>query len=162
MPLFLKSAPRRHHRGLSGLVFVLSSCTMVIAASSARAESSLHLSYPPDHHETFADRIFMIGTADPNQPVLINGESIYRSPAGHFAPSVPLEIGENVIDVQVGDRRVQRRVIRLSRAPNFPDDGFGFAENSLEPAVDITRQVGELVCFTALAPLLILRLRQPW
>ena len=152
MPLFLKSAPRRHHRGLSGLVFVLSSCTMVIAASSARAESSLHLSYPPDHHETFADRIFMIGTADPNQPVLINGESIYRSPAGHFAPSVPLEIGENVIDVQVGDRRVQRRVIRLSRAPNFPDDGFGFAENSLEPAVDITRQVGELVCFTALAP----------
>ncbi|WP_353656281.1 N-acetylmuramoyl-L-alanine amidase [Geitlerinema sp. P-1104] len=126
--------------------------TPVMIASSVQAESSLHLSYPPDNHETFADRIFIIGTANPNQPVVINGESIYRSPAGHFAPSVPLEIGENVIDVQVGDRRVQRRVIRLSRTPNFPEDGFGFAEGSLAPAVDITRQVGELVCFSALAP----------
>lgn len=152
MSLFPKPVSLRRSRPISGLVLALSAFILVMIATSAQAESSLHLSYPPDNHETVADRIFVIGTANPNQTVLINGDSINRSQAGHFAPTVPLEIGENVIEVQVGDRRVQRRVIRLSRAPNFPADGFGFAEGSLEPAVDITRQVGELVCFTALAP----------
>jgi N-acetylmuramoyl-L-alanine amidase len=136
----------------SAVAWVFPALASLTLTAPAQADGSLHLSYPPDNHETVADRIFIIGTADPNQRVLINGNAINRSPAGHFAPSVPLEMGENVIEVQVGDRRVQRRIIRLSVVPNFPEDGFGFAQGSLEPAVDITRAVGELVCFSALAP----------
>ncbi|MFP4222057.1 MAG: N-acetylmuramoyl-L-alanine amidase [Phormidium sp.] len=143
-PQLIVSRPR-----VAWMLPVLASLSVTVPA---QADTVLHWSYPPDNHETVADRIFIIGTADPEQRVLINGNPIYRSPAGHFAPSVPLEMGENVIEVQVGDNRVQRRVTRLLGGPNFPDDGLGFAEGSLEPAVDITRQVGELVCFSALAP----------
>ncbi|MBE7380914.1 MAG: N-acetylmuramoyl-L-alanine amidase [Leptolyngbya sp. SIO1E4] len=119
--------------------------------SPALADARLFLAYPPETHQTTADRIFLIGTADPDLPVLVNGEPITeRSEAGHFAPSLPLALGENVLTLTQGEESLTVRVTRVSATPTVPPD-LGFLEDSLTPQVDIARQAGELVCFSAIA-----------
>ncbi len=111
----------------------------------------LFVAYPPAEHETVADQIFFIGTADPSRPVTINGQPIEnRSGDGHFAPSLPLELGENVFTLVQGDQSLTLTVDRVSSEPPIPD-GVGFAEGTLIPAVDIARMPGELVCLSAIA-----------
>ncbi|MGC9504511.1 N-acetylmuramoyl-L-alanine amidase [Baaleninema sp.] len=130
---------------------VAAAAVPVMFEGSARANSSLFVAYPPETHETTSDRIFIIGTADPDGTVTINGTPIDRSPAGHFAPSFPLTVGENRFEVRYGDRAISLTVVRQSPQPNLPQ-GVGFAEGSIEPSRDIARMPGELVCFSAVAP----------
>ena len=73
--------------------FVALASVMVIEPASAQQQ--LHLTYPSTEYSTNADRIFFIGTAPPTGDVTINGQVVERSKAGHFAPSLPLQIGEN-------------------------------------------------------------------
>jgi len=111
----------------------------------------LFVAYPPAEHETVADQIFFIGTADPNQPVTINGQPIEnRSSDGHFAPSLPLVLGENVFTLVQGDQSLTLSITRVLGEPPMPD-GVGFADGTLMPAVDIARMPGELVCLSAIA-----------
>ncbi|NER83468.1 MAG: N-acetylmuramoyl-L-alanine amidase [Leptolyngbya sp. SIO1D8] len=117
----------------------------------ALAETSLFLAYPPTKHETTADRIFLIGTADPDQPILLNGEPVNaRSNAGHFAPSVSLELGENVLTLTQAEASLTVRVTRVLATPTVPPD-VGFLLDSLTPQVNESRQAGEQVCFSAIA-----------
>ncbi|MEM9004087.1 MAG: N-acetylmuramoyl-L-alanine amidase [Cyanobacteria bacterium P01_F01_bin.86] len=117
----------------------------------ARAESSLFLAYPPAEHQTTADRIFLIGTANPERPVLVNGEPIAdRSVSGHFAPTIPLALGENVLTLTQGDDSLTVVIMRVPATPTVPPE-VGYLADSLTPQVDITRQPGELVCFSAIA-----------
>ncbi|MGD1941204.1 MAG: N-acetylmuramoyl-L-alanine amidase [Leptolyngbyaceae cyanobacterium] len=126
----------------------LSSLTVM---TPAIADSPLFLAYPPVEHQTSSDRIFLIGTADPNQPVLVNGEPIdYRSPAGHFAPTLPLELGENTLTLTQGDDSITVSVTRVPGVPVVSPE-LGYVVESLTPPVDMTRQAGELVCFSAIA-----------
>lgn len=112
---------------------------------------SLFISYPPPDHETVASSIFFIGTADPKEPVTINGQTIEnRSSQGHFAPTLPLEIGENTFVIAQGDQSVTLKITRVSSEPPVPE-GVGFAEGTLTPAADIARLPGELVCLSAIA-----------
>ena len=116
------------------------------------AQSGLTVVYPPDQHETTADRIFLIGTATAEHPVQVNGEIInHRSDDGHFAPSFPLQLGENTFTLSQGDDTLTLTVTRLSNVPVAPT-GVAFAAGSLLPAVDIARQPNELICFSAIAP----------
>lgn len=122
----------------------------LIWGAVARAE--LQVVYPPPNHTTTADRIFFIGTGTPEQPVLINGEPIQsRSPAGHFAPSLPLNLGVNSFTLSQGEERLEITINRLSPGPTLPDPP-GFVLDSLEPGVDISRPVGELICLGAMGP----------
>ncbi|MEO1621029.1 MAG: N-acetylmuramoyl-L-alanine amidase [Cyanobacteria bacterium J06632_3] len=112
---------------------------------------SLFVAYPPAVHQTVADRIFFIGTASPDEPVTINGQVIdNRSSDGHFAPTLPLEMGENTFMLQQGDDSLTLTITRVSIEPPLPD-GVGFAEGTLTPAADIARMPGELVCLSAIA-----------
>src|SRR5919199_519489 len=122
-----------------------------VMASPAWAEQPLSIVYPPPNHKTTADRIFFIGTAPPSGEVVVNGKAIARSPGGHFAPSFPLQLGENLFTVRYKEREVQIKVTRTSTAPTLPT-GLAFAKDSLTPAVDIARMPGELICFGAIAP----------
>jgi len=116
------------------------------------ASSDLFLAYPPENHQTSADRIFLIGTADPRQPVTVNGTAIGdRSPAGHFAPSLPLQIGANTFTLRQGNQTLTRTITRLNSQPQIPQT-LTFGEGSLTPAGAIARQPGEWVCFGAIAP----------
>lgn len=117
----------------------------------AYAESPLRVVYPADGYETTATQIFLVGTGDPEQPVTVNGEAINRSPAGHFAPSLPLQLGENVFTLQQGTETLTLRVVRQADQPTLPE-GTAFAEGSLIPAQDIAQLPDALVCFGAIAP----------
>ena len=122
-----------------------------IAQDTAPKVGDLFVAYPPSTHETVADRIFFIGTADPDEPVTINGQTIEnRSGDGHFAPTLPLDFGENTFTLVQGDESLTLQITRVSIEPPMPD-GIGFAEGTILPAADIARLPGELVCLSAIA-----------
>ncbi len=120
-------------------------------ASPVMAQQSLYIAYPSANQQTTAQRIFFMGSAPPEGEVLVNGKAIARSQAGHFAPSFPLQLGENLFTVRYKDQEVQIKVTRLSTVPTSPV-GLAFGKDSLTPAVDIARMPGELICFGAIAP----------
>ena len=117
-----------------------------------QAKSPLSVVYPPPEHQTIAEKIFFIGTAPPNKSVFINNKKIERrSASGHFAPSLPLRMGENVFKIRYGDEAIKIKVTRNSTQPEIPED-LAFGDNSLMPNVAIARQIDEPICFSAVAP----------
>lgn len=123
----------------------------VLAAPAVQAELPLKLIYPDNNHQTTADRIFLIGTADPKTEVTINGQPVGdRSAAGHFAPSLPLQLGENVLVVRAGSQEIRLQVKRL-RTQATPPLGLAFGEGSLVPREDLARLPNEPICFQAIA-----------
>lgn len=129
------------------LGFIVASSVVV---SAQQPYPYLRVVYPPPNHETSADRIFFLGTAPASGQVLINGKAIRRSQSGHFAPSLPLQVGENTFNFNYQKQTIQIQVTRLATQPEIPQ-GLAFAKDSLTPAVDIARLPGELICFSAIA-----------
>lgn len=122
-----------------------------VGISVAKSEPTLYLAYPPNNHQTTSDKIFLIGTASPDREVLVNDRPIARNKSGHFAPSFPLKMGENLFTLRDRDREIQVKVTRIASEPKMPV-GIAFAKDSLSPAVDIARLPDELICFGAIAP----------
>lgn len=117
----------------------------------AQAKPALFIAYPPPNHTTTAAQIFIIGTAAPTAEVRMNGQVVPRSQAGHFAPSIPLQLGLNLIQVEHQGQTTQLQVTRQSSVPAVPT-GLMFGPDSLTPVVDVVRPRGEWVCFGAIAP----------
>ncbi len=134
-------------KNLLGLVIL--GC--ILTSSVALAEPSLIVVFPQTNYQTSAQKIFFLGTAPPDGQVLINSKPITRSKAGHFSPSFPLQLGENLFTVRHQNQELQIKVTRLTTDPELPQ-GLAFAKDSLTPAVDIARLPGELICFSAIAP----------
>ncbi len=153
------------------LVTVLAGILSCILAVSTSAQNSispsipqfipptqLHLTYPPLEHITDSDRLFFIGTAPQDGKVTINNQQINRSPKGHFAPSLPLQLGENNFSIKYiandgnlqNNRQINVKVNRESRITP-PPQGFGLIKDALFPKVDIARQPNERICFDAIA-----------
>ncbi|MBV8883731.1 MAG: N-acetylmuramoyl-L-alanine amidase [Chroococcidiopsidaceae cyanobacterium CP_BM_RX_35] len=132
-----------------GLTVLVTSAAIALPAKCA--DRSLYIAFPPTNYQTTTSRIFILGTAPPTGEVSVNGTRIERSPAGHFAPSVPLHLGDNLLTVQYQNQRTQIHIKRLPTQPQ-PPIGLAFAKDSLTPDVDIARLPGELVCFSAIAP----------
>ncbi len=120
--------------------------------ASESTRKSLFIAYPPSNHQTTSDRIFLIGTAPRAAEVTVNGKAITeRSQSGHFAPTFPLQIGENIFTVRYQNQEIVLKVTRNSNQPTLPV-GRAFGKDSLTPKVDIARMPGELICFQAIAP----------
>lgn len=122
-----------------------------MAIPVATAEQPLYLAYPPKNHQTTSEKIFLIGTASPVGEVSINGQPIQRSKAGHFAPSFPLKVGDNIFTLRYKNREIRVKVTRTASALNVPI-GMAFAKDSLVPTQRIARLPDELICFSAIAP----------
>ncbi|MEM7758668.1 MAG: N-acetylmuramoyl-L-alanine amidase [Cyanobacteria bacterium P01_A01_bin.40] len=138
--------------GLAALTDILLIGNMMGSSLSVRAESPLSIVYPPPEHKTVAEKIFFIGTASPQEPVFINGKKISnRSVSGHFAPSLPLKMGENVFVIRQEERELELKITRVSNQPQVPPK-LTFAPDSLTPAVDIARLPNEPICLSAVAP----------
>ena len=121
----------------------------MLATPLAAEAEQLKVVYPPPEHQTVAEKIFFIGTASPQEPVLINGEEIEnRSISGHFAPSLPLKVGENTFIIRQEDKKVELKITRLS---DRPEPKQLVVPDSLTPAVDIARLPNELICLGAVA-----------
>ena len=131
-----------------GLVLLSS---IVISSPTLAQEQSLNIVFPRANYQTSQEKIFFLGTAPANGEVFINGKSITRSKAGHFAPSLPLQLGENLFTVRYQNQERQIKVTRKSSLPETPI-GLAFAKDSLTPAADIAKLTGELICFSAIAP----------
>jgi N-acetylmuramoyl-L-alanine amidase len=123
----------------------------LFTSSIALAQEPLLVVFPPTNYQTSTEKIFFIGTAPSQGQVLINGKLINRSKAGHFSPSFPLQLGENIFKVRYQNQEREIKIIRVSTQPELPQ-GLGFAKNSLTPAANIARLPGELICFSAVAP----------
>lgn len=134
-----------------GNAAIIAAAGSLAIAQVVYAEPPLKVVYPLQGHETTSDRIFLIGTAPSEGEVTVNGQPIDRSPAGHFAPSFPLQLGENTFTLRHGSQTLTLTVTRISTAPPTPV-GIAFAEGTLLPAVNIARQPGDRVCFGAIAP----------
>ncbi|MBE8999855.1 N-acetylmuramoyl-L-alanine amidase [Nostoc sp. LEGE 12447] len=135
-------------KNLLGLVIL--GC--ILTSSVALAEPSLIVVFPKTNYQTSSQKIFFLGTAPPDGEVLINSKPINRSKAGHFSPSFPLQLGENLFTVRRQNQELKIKVIRVNTSPELPQ-GVAFAKDSLTPAADIARLPGELICFSALANL---------
>ncbi|MBD2521367.1 N-acetylmuramoyl-L-alanine amidase [Nostoc sp. FACHB-133] len=135
-------------KNLLGLVIL--GC--ILTSSVALAEPSLIVVFPKTNYQTSSQKIFFLGTAPPDGEVLINSKPINRSKAGHFSPSFPLQLGENLFTVRRQNQELKIKVIRVNTSPELPQ-GVAFAKDSLTPAADIARLPGELICFSALAKL---------
>ncbi|MDZ8241250.1 MAG: N-acetylmuramoyl-L-alanine amidase [Nostoc sp. ChiQUE01a] len=134
-------------KNLLGLVIL--GC--ILTSSVALAEPSLLVVFPQTNYQTSAQKIFFLGTAPPDGLVSINGKPITRSKAGHFSPSLPLQLGENLFTVRHRDQELQIKVTRLATVAELPQ-GLAFAKDSLTPVADIAKLPGELICFSAIAP----------
>ncbi|MBE9198223.1 MULTISPECIES: N-acetylmuramoyl-L-alanine amidase [unclassified Nodularia (in: cyanobacteria)] len=134
-------------RSLIGLIILGSLTTPTLAWAQA---NTLKVVYPPANHETNTDKIFLLGTAPPRGQVIINNQVINRSKSGHFAPSFPLEVGENLFTVRYQNQEIQMQVTRVDSQPKIPQE-LAFIEDSLTPKLDISRLPGEEICFSAIA-----------
>lgn len=131
-----------------GVIYTFS-LTLIIQPVSAQG---LKVVYPPANHETTADSIFIIGSANPNGTVVINDKPIQRSPQGNFAPSFPLQMGKNELRIRYGKEEIRRIVTKVSNQPNIQDI-LSLSPSLLSPQVNLSKLPNELVCFEALAPL---------
>jgi N-acetylmuramoyl-L-alanine amidase len=120
--------------------------------------TELHLTYPPLQHTTVSDRLFFIGTAPKSGQVSINDQVINRSEAGHFAPSLPLQVGANKFQIVYksadGDRRQDRQInVAVTREPRLvpPPQQFGLIKDGLFPEVNVARLPDDRICFDAIA-----------
>lgn len=131
---------------------ILTALPMVLLiALPAAADSPFKVVYPPPNHETQAEQIFLIGTGPANAPVTVNGSPIEsRSGSGHFAPSFPLQLGENVFTVQSQGQSITLNIKRLPRQVS-PPTTLGFLPDSLEPNAAIARMPLDPICFKAIA-----------
>ncbi len=136
-------------RQLLGLLILGSALIPAIAVAQEQSPS-LKIAYPPANHQTVYDKIFFIGTAPVAGQVLVNGNVVKRSTAGHFAPSFPLQLGENVFNIRYQNQDVQIKVVRTANQPVILA-GLAFAKDSLTPAVDVAKLAGEPTCFSAVA-----------
>ncbi|WP_443029043.1 N-acetylmuramoyl-L-alanine amidase [Spirulina sp. CS-785/01] len=132
-----------------GVLPVMTGVLLVGGVEGVQAQSSLFLAYPPPNHETQAERIFLIGTAPPQGEVLINGEVVARSQDGHFAPSFPLQLGENQFTLRYGDEQQTITITRVKSQPQLNENGL--APDSLTPQRNIARLPEERICFRAMA-----------
>ncbi len=120
----------------------------LVSPALAQTQTDLRVVYPPRQHETTANQIFLIGSAP--GVVYVNGERIQQSAAGHFAPSFPLQMGDNQFTLRYQDQTVNLNVTRVSPVPT-PPTGGGFVSDSLFPQQPIAREIGESICLEAIA-----------
>ncbi|WP_206688537.1 N-acetylmuramoyl-L-alanine amidase [Cyanobacterium stanieri] len=111
----------------------------------------LKIVYPPHNHQTVARSIFFIGSAPQGATVSVNGENIDTSTQGFFAPSFPLQMGENTFIIRSQNQEIRKVITRNADQPS-EEDLNSLAPNLVYPRVDIARLADELVCFEAIAP----------
>ncbi len=140
---------------ISVLIFAAAiAIALTLSRGEAQNSSQLFVAYPPAKHQTTSDRIFLIGTAPKNGEVFVNGKPIKRSPAGHFAPSLPLQLGSNRFNLryqnQDREKSLNLQVFRLPTEVAAPT-GLALIKDTLVPDVNIARLPNELICFEAIA-----------
>lgn len=72
----------------------------------------LTLDREPGHFDTWEDLFLLSGAADPRYPPALNGQPLELTSEGAFSLSVPLEVGENTLQLTYLDQTVTFTVTR--------------------------------------------------
>ena len=104
----------------------------------------LGVSYPAQNAKLTDERVFVMGSSDPNQPLYLNGNQLLgRQAAGLFGVLVELQVGENHFTFSQGERSITLDVTReepkQATTPTYPADGTHEAKNG--QAVVVTAQI---------------------
>ncbi|MBQ7171471.1 MAG: family 10 glycosylhydrolase [Clostridia bacterium] len=108
------------------------------------------LCWPAEGTVTNADRITLVGTADPAARVTAGGRAVGLSKDGVFAVSFSLETGENRLSVSV-DGKVYTRTVRRTDGEEISSLG-SYRIDGASPAVRTTLRAGEKLAVRCLAP----------
>lgn len=136
---------------LSGVILAVPTIVGAETTSvQSLAPAPLKVVYPRADHKTTAKQIFLIGSAPATGVVKVNGKAIGRSASGHFAPSFPLQLGENIFKLDYQGQALTLKVTREATQPPTVQ-GAKFVPDSLQPQVDIARLPGETLCLGAIA-----------
>ena len=104
----------------------------------------LGVSYPAQNAKLTDERVFVMGSSDPNQPLYLDGnELLGRQAGGLFGTLVELQLGENHFTFSQGDRAITLDVTReepqQGAAATYPADGTYEAKDG--QAVVVTAQI---------------------
>ena len=136
---------------ITGLSLVIPILTLTQPKTIQAQNQPLKIVYPSDNHQTTAPSIFFIGSASQGATVTVNGENIDTSQQGFFAPSFPLEMGDNTFFIRSQNQEISKTITRISNEPS-QEELSTLAPNLLYPTDNLARLPGELVCFEAIAP----------
>jgi N-acetylmuramoyl-L-alanine amidase len=136
---------------ITGLSLVIPTLTLTQPKPIQAQNQSLKIVYPPHNHQTTAPSIFFVGSASQGTTVTVNGQNIDTSQQGFFAPSFPLEMGDNTFIIRSQNQEISKTVTRTSNEPS-QEELSTLSPNLLYPTDNLARLPGELVCFEAIAP----------
>ncbi len=108
-----------------------------IDAAKMKINNSLSVRHPPEKYTTAEDNVYVVGTANPDAPLTINGKAVgTRAKGGTFGEYVQLKSGENILRVENGDsvltlavNKVAAETERITEIPAnalFPLSDVGF------------------------------------
>lgn len=94
---------------------------------------TLAVTYPQHDHAKLTDKqVFLMGTSDPAQPLTVDGQPIERhGTRGGWGVLLPLEVGENVFQLQNGGESLTFTIEKPKPNPNWkppvpqPDGSMG-------------------------------------
>ncbi len=148
---------------ISLVILVVLTAVLFPVISQTNSAPKLYVAYPPKNHQTQSERIFFIGSAPAAGNVFINGDIIKRNQSGHFAPSLPLQLGVNKFRLvykkfgqnsgqNLDQKSSQNLDLVINRQdPNPLPTKLGFLAQSLVPKANVTRPPTEEICFEAIA-----------
>jgi N-acetylmuramoyl-L-alanine amidase len=120
---------------------------MVAAAEPGAERTGLRITYPPDNSVTRFARTRIAGSCAPPCRVFIQGNPVRVYPTGAFVGLVPLDEGENVIEVLAKkggeERRVRLRVTCRDPLVSSPVSPLAIDGRMGEPAVDTVLCAGD-------------------
>jgi len=132
------------------------SCAATFASNTNLTESpdkdSIYVAHPKDGHKVGAPSTFIVGAANPNKGLLVNGAPVRKNAQGFYAHVVPLKRGTNPITLSLADKSVPDKVINVIRPipqATLSPTSMVIAEDSIEPKVDMGMSVGDLVILKA-------------
>jgi N-acetylmuramoyl-L-alanine amidase len=126
----------------------VTTCEFTVPGSAAvRDKPYVALVRPGDGTTTERDVVHVLGRTHPRHKVTVGGEAVDVYATGGFArDNIPLQIGENRIEIVVKDRRRSHtRVLTITRVERRPETGEPVEPRFMQPAEDVALQPGQLL-----------------
>lgn len=117
-------------------------------------DRSLVIAAPDNGYKTSSSKVSIMGSCDPEQPLLMNGSEIKPSEEGYFAVYQDLKVGENIFVFKHKDKETTLKIVRNASAASTPYrmNKAEFRPGYFSPTATMTRKTGQTVDFSCQAP----------
>jgi N-acetylmuramoyl-L-alanine amidase len=130
------------------VVAILLAAGSIVATGMTRNDAiRLNVTYPPHTIETRYPQVRIAGSCDPSCTLSIQGTPTKVYPTGAFVGLVPLEEGENCVEVVAkrGEKNEKKRITVICKDPlvTSPISPLSIDATVMEPSADVTLQPGD-------------------